>query len=167
MRFNKAVMKQSLQAGRKLAQSETGRKAISVARVAAQSGPVREVAALCGRAGMAGAVVDAAMGGMQAAGALRDGRLDGAGAARHVAAEAGCGFVTSASGTAGTVAIYMLTGSMGPAALALGMGASMGSRWAYRKVVGETLPEAGVVRPVEESAAPEKDDDGFEEIGPK
>ena len=59
----------------------------------------------------------------------------------HTGAEAGCGFVTSAAGTAGTLAIYMVTGTMGPAAIAAGRGASMGSRYVYRKVVGETLPE--------------------------
>ena len=162
MNYN-AILRQSIAAGRKLAQSEKGRKVVQVARVVAQSGPVLEVARLCGRAGMAGAIVDGTMGGMQAAGALRDGRVDAAGAAKHVAAEAGCGFVTSASGTAGTVAVYLVTGSMGPAALALGMGASMGSRWAYRKVVGETLPAVQMV----DSTESDEDTEGLEEIGPK
>lgn len=162
MNYN-SILRQSLEAGKKLAQSEKGRKAVQVARVVAQSGPVQEVARLCGRAGMAGAIVDGALGGMQAAGALRDGRLDPTGAAKHVAAEAGCGFVTSASGTAGTVAVYLVTGTMGPAALALGMGASMGSRWAYRKVVGETLPQPGMV----DSKETDEDTEGMEEIGPQ
>lgn len=163
MDFKKDLIQQSVELGRKAVRSEQGRKAVHVARIVAQSGPVQEVARLCGRAGAAGAIVDGAMGAMQAAGAVRDGRLDSKGAAKHVAAEAGCGFVTSASGTAGTVAVYIVTGSMGPAALALGMGASMGSRWAYRKVVGETLPEKGEV----DTKSKQDHTEGLEEIGPK
>lgn len=170
MNTKPSLIHQSVAVGRKLARSEKGRKVVHAARVVAQSGPVTEVARLCGRAGAAGAIVDGAMGAMQAAGALRDGRLNSAGAAKHVAAEAGCGFVTSASGTAGTVAVYMITGSMGPAALALGMGASMGSRWAYRKVVGETLPVPADVAPsypVEVDTPPKREHTGgLEEIGP-
>ena len=149
-----------LQASKRLKHSQRARKVADTARVVVQSGPVTEVARLCGRAGVAGAVVDGSMGTMQAIKAVRDGKLDTAGAAKHVAAEAGCGFVTSSAGTAGTVAVYMLTGTMGPAALVLGMGASMGSRWAYRKVVGETMPD--------EAPAPKRDtnDSGLEEIGP-
>jgi hypothetical protein len=103
------------------------------------------------------------MGGVQAVKAVRDGKLDAAGAAKHVAAEAGCGFITSSAGTAGTVAVYMVTGTMGPAALVMGMGASMGSRWAYRKLVGETLPEGDAV----DSKRDEDHTEGLEEIGPK
>ncbi len=132
---------------------------VGVARVVAM-GPGRELATICGRAGVAGAVVDAGMGGVHAVNALRKGEIDAKQAGIHVASEAGCGFVTSASGTAGTLAMYMVTGSLGPAALALGMGASMGSRMLYRKFIPNTLP--GKVAP------PEKDSsDDFENIGPK
>lgn len=177
MSWTKAIIKQAMREAKGLANgargtaqavqaSESGRKAIKVARVAVQSGPAKELATICGRAGVAGAVVDGAMGGVQAAKAMREGRIDGRGAVKHVGAEAGCGFVTSASGTAGTIAIYMITGSMGPAALAAGMGASMGSRWAYRKVVGETLPE--LAKPGKD--VDNDDDEGkspdFEDIGP-
>ncbi len=141
------------------------KKAIDVARVAVQNGPAKEIALLCGRAGVAGAVVDGGMGAVRAFKGVRDGKLDGAGAAKHIAAETGCGFITSSSGTAGTIAAYMLTGTMGPAALVAGMGASMGSRWAYRKVVGETFPEDGG------SDDRKRDDEDhtndLEEIGPK
>jgi hypothetical protein len=101
------------------------------------------------------------MGSVQAFKAVRDGKLDKAGAFKHIAAETGCGFITSSAGTAGTVAVYMITGTMGPAALVMGMGASMGSRWAYRKVVGETMPD--------EAPAPKREEDssGLEEIGPR
>ena len=82
----------------------------------------------------------------------------------HTGAEAGCGFVTSASGTAGTIAVYMVTGAMGPAALAAGMGASLGSRYLYRKVVGETLPG----NEKDEQKEPKQDkDELMEDIGPK
>ncbi len=150
-----------LHTGQRLAKSERVKKVATTARIVVQSGPVTEIARLCGRAGIAGAVVDGSMGGVQAFKAVREGKLDGAGAAKHVAAEAGCGFVTSSAGTAGTVAVYLVTGTMGPAALVLGMGASMGSRWAYRKVVGETMPDA--------AAPPKRDDEpsGLEEIGPR
>lgn len=176
MSWTKAIMKQAMREAKGFANqargtanavqsTERGRQALKVARVATQNFPIKEVGAICGRAGVAGAVVDGAMGGVNAFKAHREGRIDGRGAAIHVGAEAGCGFVTSASGTAGTLAIYMITGAMGPAALAAGMGASMGSRWAYRKVVGETLPEGkGEGKNVDK-----KDDEGdspdFEEIG--
>lgn len=148
--------------GRRLAKSEKARKIARTAKIVVQSGPAMEIARLCGRAGVAGAVVDGSMGGVQALKAMREGKLDGAGAAKHVAAEAGCGFVTSSAGTAGTVAVYLVTGTMGPAALVLGMGASMGSRWAYRKVVGETLPENADQKPNHD-----EDQSGLEEIGPR
>lgn len=174
MSWTKAIIKQAARDAKSLADSarggvqavqstERGRKALQVARVAATSGPVKELATICGRAGAAGAMVDGAMGGVAAAKAMKDGRLDGKGAAIHVGAEAGCGFITSASGTAGTIAIYMVTGSMGPAALAAGMGASMGSRWLYRKVVGETLPEPG--KNVDKSDDEGNNGSEFEEIG--
>lgn len=105
------------------------------------SGPVRSVLRICGRAGVAGAAVDGVVGGAKAAKAFTEGKITEVEVAKHVGAEAGCGFITSASGTAGTVLVYAVTGSMGPLALAAGMGASVGSRVAYRKVVGETLPE--------------------------
>ena len=140
--------------------------AASAARVAISSGPVKQVAFICGRAGVAGAVVDGSMGGFQAIKAVRDGRIDGRQAVIHTSAEAGCGFVTSSSGTAGTIVAYMLTGTMGPAALAAGMGASVGSRYVYRKIVGETLPsEKSDKEPPEEKQS--DDDELMEDIGPR
>lgn len=136
------------------------RRGAQVARSAASNFPVKELATMCGRAGVAGAVIDGAIGSAHAAKAVRDGRLDGAGAAKHIVGEAGCGFVTSSAGTAGTVAAYMVTGAMGPVTLIAGMGASMGSRYVYRKIVGETLPD----KKKRESAST---DEGFEDIGPK
>lgn len=155
-------LSQAYQAG---AQSRVGRQVVSAVRVAAASGPTAELAKICGRAGVAGAVIDGALGGVSAVKCLRNGQIDGVQAARHVVAETGCGFVTSASGTAGTIAVFMITGSMGPAAMVVGMGASMGSRLAYRKIVGETLPDPNA--PKESSTDAKKSgDDIIEHIGP-
>jgi hypothetical protein len=147
------------------AQSKQGKQFMGVVRSAAIAGPAKEVAYICGRAGVAGAIVDGAVGGLNAAKYMREGKIDGAQAAKHVAAESGCGFVTSSSGTAGTIAVYMITGSMGPAAMAVGMGASIGSRYVYRKIVGETLPKDDEQAEHEEDAVNESD--VIEEIGPR
>lgn len=147
-------------------QSQVGRQVVGAARVAAASGPAMELAKICGRAGVAGAVIDGALGGVSAAKCLRNGQIDGMQAARHVVAETGCGFVTSASGTAGTIAVYMLTGSMGPAAMVVGMGASMGSRFAYRRIVGETLPDPNAANN-EDGEHKKNDDEIIEQIGPR
>jgi hypothetical protein len=155
------------------AQSKKGRQFMGVMRSTAAAGPVGELAKICGRAGVAGAVIDGAIGGAHAFKYVRNGQIDGSQAAKHVAAETGCGFVTSASGTAGTIAVYMITGSMGPTAMVIGMGASMGSRYAYRKVVGDTLPNPAEAKKNEqknEDDPGEKkspgDSDVIEEIGP-
>ena len=147
------------------AQSEAGRSLIEAARASAASGPVQEVAKICARAGAAGAIVDGGVGAINAAKYLRAGKIDKVQAAKHVGAEAGCGFVTSSAGTAGTIAVYMVTGAVGPAAMAAGMGASIGSRWLYRKVVGETLPEDDDNLEHEEDAVEESD--VVENIGPR
>ena len=136
------------------------------ARFAVQSGPVRELAVMCGRAGVAGAIVDGGMGTFHAAKAVHAGKATMADAAKHVGAEAGCGFVTSTAGTAGTLAMYLVTGAMGPAAIVAGMGASVGSRWAYRKVVGETLVDANPADGYKKDDATD-DDNTFEDIGPE
>ncbi len=143
--------------------SHAAQKAMVIARATISSGPTRELAMICGRAGVAGAVVDGALGGIQAAKLMRDGQISGKQAAVHVGAEAGCGFVTSTAGTAGTLAAYMLLGSMGPTALVAGMGASLGSRYMYRRFVGETLPEA------ESKGKNKREDESelMEDIGPK
>lgn len=150
-------------------QTQQGRFMMGAMRTIA-SGPVLELSKMCGRAGVAGAVIDGALGGQQAYKFMRSGQIDGAQAAKHVAAESGCGFVTSASGTAGTIAVYMITGSMGPTAMVIGMGASMGSRMAYRKLIGETLPQTEKVAQAVPDTAAKTDaaeEDVIEDIGPK
>lgn len=154
-----ATRENAEETARVVAQSPVAQQAASAARFAATSGPVKQVAYICGRAGVAGAMVDGAMGGLQSLKAMQDGRVGGRQAIIHTGAEAGCGFVTSSSGTAGTIVAYMLTGSMGPAALAAGMGASVGSRYVYRQIVGDTLPQNGA-----EASA---DDGSMEDIGPQ
>lgn len=152
---------------RTLSQTPQAREMGRVAVAAAASLPVRDIAKICGRAGLAGAVVDGAIGTFQAAQHVQSGRMDTAQAFRHVSAEAGCGFVTSTSGTAGTLAVYMITGSMGPAALAAGMGASLGSRYLYRRFVGETLPPEGSGKKPEDKAEDaHHEPPPFEHIGP-
>jgi hypothetical protein len=122
-------------------QSAEVRRSADVVRAAASASFVKELAKICGKAGAAGAAVDGAVGGIRAAQYVQEGAIDRQQALKHVGAEAGCGFVTSSSGTAGTLAVFMVTGSMGPVALAAGMGASMGSRYLYKEAVGETLPD--------------------------
>jgi len=137
----------------------------SAARAAASASFVKQLLKMCGKAGAAGAVVDGAVGGVQASKYVQNGVIDKQQAAKHVGAEAGCGFVTSSSGTAGTLAVFMVTGSMGPAALAAGMGASMGSRYLYRQVVGETLPDEDEIEQMRRDVQPDAEPD-LEDIGP-
>src|SRR5690554_2368046 len=137
---------------------------------AVASGPVLELSKICGRAGVAGAVIDGAMGGYQAYKFMRNGKIDGTQAARHVVAETGRRLVIPASGTAGSSAGCVVIGSVGPAALVVGIGASMGSRMAYRKLVGETLRSSEqVAKPVADAEAPgaSSEEDIIEDIGPK
>lgn len=184
-----ATRERASETARAVAHSPVTQAAVKATRVAvASGGPVREVAKICGRAGVAGAVVDGSLGTINGVKAMREGKITGRQVLIHTGAEAGCGFVTSSSGTAGTIVAYMITGTMGPMALVAGMGASIGTRYAYRKVVGETLPteEAvsdGVAGPapkepreprepvVEEPSIDEKKNDAdgedpFEKIGP-
>ena len=146
--------------------SDTARGVLLGAHAAGTAGLGRELAKMCGKAGAAGAVVDGAVGGLRAAKHLRQGTIDPSQAAKHVGAEAGCGFVTSSSGTAGTIAVFMLTGSMGPAALAAGMGASMGSRYLYKQVVGETLPSEEDLEEMHRQTERAGDEPEMSDVGP-
>lgn len=128
-------------------------------RIALQM-PVKELAMICGRAGMAGAVVDGAAGVFHGVMAYRRGDIQKEQIAIHAGAEAGCGFVTSSAGTAGTLAAYMITGTMGPLAIAAGMGASVGSRYIYRSIIGDTLPQRkGALNPEKKEEGGEVDED--------
>lgn len=136
---------------------------IQTAKSMANAGVMKELAVMCGRAGVSGAVVEGSVGAWNAAQAVRKGTLDTTGAAKHVASEASCGFLTSSAGLAGALAVIMVTGTNGPMTLAAGMASSMGSRWLYRKVVGETLPNS----PNEEKPSPKNEQNpDWEEIGP-
>ena len=166
---------QMSRAGHQAAQAATSSHAVAqgtrIARVAVANFPTKELATMCGRAGVAGAVVDGANGGYQAYRAVRQGRIDARQAVLHAGAEAGCGFVTSSAGTAGTLAAYMITGTMGPLAIAAGMGASVGSRHLYRMVVGQTLPETPAQAEANEEREEAEDESAtssvFDKIGPK
>jgi len=145
--------------------SETLRQGARVAVTAASALPVRELAVMCGRAGVAGAIVDGGLGTAHALKAMHKGKIDGKQAVKHIVGESGCGFVTSTAGTAGTLAAYMVTGAMGPVALIAGAGASMGSRYVYRRIVGDTLPDE---KATQEPAKTQTEDDAkMEHIGPE
>lgn len=168
MKLPYTLLNQALKSSSQVVGSAKNASLGQIARKSVQFGPTKDLAIICGRAGVAGAVVDGSIGAFNATRAVVDGRLDTKGAIKHVAAEAGCGFATSSAGTAGTLAAYIVTGTMGPAALVAGMGASMGTRWAYRKVVGETLIEA--VKAEQESKKTTKEEHStevMEEIGPE
>lgn len=147
---------------RVVAHSTAAKKAAGAARSAAASGPIKQAAFMCGRAGVVGAVADGSVGGYQAYKAMQEGRIDGRQALIHTSSEAGCGFVTSSSGLAGTLAYFYVFGSMGVPAILCGTGAAMGSRYVYDQIVGETLPD-----PDDEQARADEDDEGIEEIGPR
>lgn len=152
-----------------IALSPATQKVATATRVAVQSGPVKEIAKICGRAGVAGAVVDGAIGGLNGYKAMQEGKVDARQVLIHTGSEAGCGFITSTSGTAGTIAAYMLTGTMGPAALVCGMGASLGSRYVYRRIVGDTLPTEPL-QTDQQDDEPDQDSaerSPLEDIGPK
>jgi hypothetical protein len=129
---------------------------------------MKQVAKICGKAGVAGAVVDGGAGGFRAANLYRQGAIEPDIAVKHVGAEAGCGFVTSSAGTAGTLAVFMLTGSMGPMALAAGMGASMGSRYLYKQAIGDVLPSEAEIEARQQQAhrASDETDAEPQDIGP-
>lgn len=163
----RATRENAADSARAVAHAPLTRNAASAVRFVVTSGPAVEVAKICGRAGVAGAVVDGSMGSFQAIKAMREGKIDRKQVLIHTGAEAGCGFVTSSSGTAGTIVAYMLTGTMGPAALVAGMGASLGSRYVYRRVVGETLPSGNAMTSAVEPETDTREESSMEEIGPK
>ncbi|MEM1348574.1 MAG: hypothetical protein AAGI01_08475 [Myxococcota bacterium] len=148
-------------------QSATVRSGV---RAVIQNGPTKELARLCVKTGFTGAVVEGVMGAGQAAHAYRRGQIDERQALIHTSSEAGAGFVTSVAGTAGTLAVYMVTGTLGPVALIAGAGASAGTRHLYKRVVGETLPEKSAVdKDITDDLAESKkrEKDIIEHIGPR
>lgn len=172
MDLGSAVAEMGKKVGKQVADKVTtsgnglvGRTLIGAAREL--PGPIKQVAAMSARAGAAGAVVDAAMGGYKAIGAVSRGEADWKKASIHVASEGVCGFLTSGAGTAATVAAFMATGSVGPIVIAAGMGSSMATRWAYRRVVGETLPSPSETASSTTStdATDKTGEESFEDIG--
>lgn len=111
----------------------------------------------CGKSGAAGAAIDGVLGAREGAKLYYEGIIDKRVFADHLTREVGCGFVSSTAGTAGTTVVSLITGSMGPAALLAGMGASVGSRYLYRNLVKTVLPD---LEDVEE----EENEEDLEEI---
>ena len=103
--------------------------------------PLKAFATYCARSGAVGAAVDATIGAIEGVRDLQDGEATKVDVVKHTPSEAACGFTTSATGTAGTLAVYMLTGNMGgPMGVLVGMGSSIFARHLYRRALGETLP---------------------------
>lgn len=95
----------------------------------------------CGKSGAVGAAIDGVLGASQAGKMYYSDLIDKDLVIKHVAHEAACGFISSTAGTCGTVTVVMITGSMGPAALLVGMGSSVGARYIYRSLVDGVLPD--------------------------
>jgi hypothetical protein len=164
MALRHVLLNEALKRGETAARAAKDVVNVRSVAAASRSGVIKEFAVMCGKAGASGAIVEGGMGAFHAGKAYMDGRVDTKGAVKHVASEASCGFITSSAGLAGALAVIMVTGTNGPLVLAAGMASSMGSRWAYRKVVGETLPTDSGAKP---DAKDEQDPAaGWEEIGP-
>ena len=95
----------------------------------------------CGKSGLAGGAIDGLLGAGHAMKLYRAGLIDRDLVVKHTLQEASCGVITSGAGTAGTVVVALAMGGMGPAALIVGMGASVGARYAYRSRFESVLPD--------------------------
>jgi len=78
----------------------------------------REVASGVGRAARTGALIDAAVGAVEAAVAFHEGDMSGKEAVAHIAKEGASGAVASATGTALAAGVVVLVGPVAPAAVA-------------------------------------------------
>jgi nucleotide-binding universal stress UspA family protein len=94
-----------------------------------------------GKAGLVGATLDGFMGVAHALKLYRLGVIEEKDAWKHAGNEALCGFASSTAGTLGTTVAVLALGSMGPAALAVGMGATVGARYLYRSSFPSDLPD--------------------------
>lgn len=94
-----------------------------------------------GKSGVIGGVIDGFLGSAEAVKLYKLEYIDAQTAARHAGNEAACGFFTATAGTLGTTVATLALGSMGPTALVVGMGASVGARWFYRKNTDTVLPD--------------------------
>lgn len=115
----------------------------------------------CGKSGAVGAAIDGALGASQAGKMYYNGLIGKDIVIQHISQEAGCGLLSSAAGTAGTVTFTLVTGTMGPAALIAGMGASIGTRYIYRNLVESALP---TIEDLEEEENEEDMDEILEKI---
>lgn len=89
---------------------------------------------------MIGGTIDGALGAAEALKLNRLGLIDQKTAASYAMNEAACGFFTATAGTLGTTMAKLVIGSLGPTALVIGMGASVGARYIYRSQFDNPLP---------------------------
>ena len=94
---------------------------------------------LCAKSGTTGAVIDGIIAAHHAKKEYDVQNIDEKVFLEYVTKESACGFISSASGSAGTVIVALITGGTGPAAIVVGIGASIGSRYLYRIVVDDVL----------------------------
>jgi len=103
-----------------------------------------------GKSGAVGGVIDGFLGSAEAVKLYRLDYIDAQTAAKHAGNEAACGFFTATAGTLGSTVATLALGSMGPTALVIGMGASVGARWFYRKNSEPVLPDFEAELPLDE-----------------
>lgn len=94
-----------------------------------------------GKSGVVGGIIDGFLGSAEAVKLYKLEYIDEKTGAKHAANEAACGFFTATAGTLGTTVAALAIGSMGPTALVVGMGASVGARWFYRNNSSSILPD--------------------------
>jgi hypothetical protein len=95
----------------------------------------------CLKSGMFGASLDGLLG-------IRDAKryydtkvIDKPSAVRHIIKEAGCGFTSSTIGTAASKVATVVFKTSPSASLIVGLGASVGARYAYRSTISSELPK--------------------------
>lgn len=94
-----------------------------------------------GKSGVMGGVLDGFLGAAEAMKHHRQGHINTKTATCHATNEAACGFFTATAGTLGTTVAALVVGSMGPTALVVGMGVSVGARYLYRSNTSKFLPD--------------------------
>ena len=99
-----------------------------------------EIAKDIGKKSSTGAAIDGAFALYKASLLYKNGHIEKKDFAKHIISELGCGFLSSATGNAGSVTIKILTGNK-TASFIVGIGVSAGTRWLYRKAVPGYLPE--------------------------
>jgi len=94
-----------------------------------------------GKSGAVGGIIDGVLGAAEALKLREMDLIDNKTAAKHALNEGACGLFTSTAGTLGTTVASLVLGAMGPTSLVVGMGASVGARWLYRRNIASPLPD--------------------------